>query len=49
MGINPDDLNLKFEQALQKLLQTDQNTTNYYKNMNKHKKCSECSTLLTIE
>ena len=38
MGINPDDLNLKIEQAIQKALQTKQNTTNYYKNMNKHKK-----------
>ena len=49
MGINPDDLNLIIEQAIQKVLQTNQNTTNYYKNMNKHKKCSKCSTLITIE
>ena len=49
MGNNPDDLNLIFEQAIQKALQTNQNTTNYYKNMNKHKKCSKCSTLITTE
>ena len=49
MGINPDDLNLIIEQAIQKVLQTNQNTTNYYKNMNKHKTCSKCSTPITIE
>ena len=49
MGINPDDLNLIIEQAIQKALQTNQNTTNYYKNMNKHKKCSKCSIPITIE
>ena len=49
MGINPDDLNLIIEQAIQKILQTNQNTTKYYKNMNKHKKCSKCSTLITTE
>ena len=31
------------------MLQTNQNTTNYYKNMNKHKNCSKCSTLITTE
>ena len=36
MGINPDDLNLIIEQAIQKALQTNQTTTNNYKNMNKH-------------
>ena len=30
MGNNPDDLSLIFEQAIQKVLQTNQNTTNYY-------------------
>ena len=30
MVINPDDLNLIIEQAIQKILQTNQNTTNYY-------------------
>ena len=49
MGINPSDLNLIIEQAIQKALQTNQNTTNYYKNMNKHKKCSKCSILITTE
>ena len=49
MGINPDDLNLINEQAIQKALQTNQNTTNYYKNMNKHKNCSKCSIPITIE
>ena len=49
MGINPDDLNLIIEQAIQKVLQTNQNTTNYYKNMNKHKKCSKCSNPITTE
>ena len=29
MGINPSDLNLIIEQAIQKALQTNQNTTNY--------------------
>ena len=49
MGINPDDLNLVIEQAIQKALHSNQNTTNYYKIMNKHKKCSKCSTPITIE
>ena len=49
MGINPDDLNLIIEQAIQKVLQTNQNTSNYYKNMNKHKNCSQCSSLITTE
>ena len=49
MGINPNDLNLIIEQAIQKALQTNQNTNNYYKNMNKHKKCSKCSILITTE
>ena len=49
MGINPDDLNLIIEQAIQKALQTNQNTTNYYEKMNKHKKCSKCSSPKTIE
>ena len=49
MGINPDDLNLIIEQAIQKVLQTNQNTTNYYKNMNKQKKCSKCSTPITTK
>ena len=49
MGINPDDLNLIIEQAIQRVLQTDQNTTNFYKNMSKHKNCSKCSTLKTTE
>ena len=49
MGINPDDLNLIIEQAIQKVLQTNQNTTNYCKNMNKHNTCSKCSTPITIE
>ena len=49
MGINPDELNLIIELAIQKVLQTNQNTTNYYKNMNKHKKCWKCSTLITTE
>ena len=29
MGINPDDLNLIIEQAIEKVLNTNQNTTNY--------------------
>ena len=29
MGINPDDLNLIIEQGIQKVLQTNQNTTTY--------------------
>ena len=37
MDNNPDDLNLIVEQAIQKVLQTNQKTSNYYKNMNKHK------------
>ena len=49
MGVNPDDLNLIIEQAIQKVLQNNQNTTRYYKIMNKHKKCSKCSTLITTE
>ena len=49
MGINPDDLSLKIEQAIQKVLQTNQNTTNCYKNKNKHKKYSKCSTPITTE
>ena len=49
MGINPNDLILIIEQAVQKALQTNQNTTNYYKNMNKHKKCSKCFTVITTE
>ena len=39
MGINPDDLNLIIEQAIQKAIETNRNTTNYNENMNKHKKC----------
>ena len=31
MTINPDDLNLIIEQAIQKVLQTNQNTTNFIK------------------
>ena len=49
MGTNPDDLNLKIEEAIQKALQTNQNSNIYYKKMNKHKKCSKCSTLITTE
>ena len=49
MAINPDDLNLIIEQAIQKVLQTNQNTNNYYKNMSKHKNCSEKSTPITTE
>ena len=49
MGINPDDLNLIIEQAIQKVLQTNQNRTTYYKKINKHKKCSKCSILITTE
>ena len=49
MCINTNDLNLIIEQAIQKVLQTNQNTSNYYKNMNKHKNCSQCSTLITTE
>ena len=49
MGINPDYLNLIIEQAVQKALQTNQNTTNYYKTINKHKKCSKCFTVITTE
>ena len=49
MGINPDDLKLRIEQAIQQVLQSNQNTNNYYKNMNKHKNCSKCSTLVTTE
>ena len=30
MGVNPDDLKLINEQAVQKVLQTNRNTTNYY-------------------
>ena len=48
-GINPDDLNLTIEQAIQRALQTNQNTTNFYKKMNKHKKCSKCSILITTK
>ena len=44
-----DDLNLIIEQAIQKVLQTNQNITNFYKIMNKHKKCSKFSTLVTTE
>ena len=33
MGFKPDDLNLIIDQAIQKALQTNQNTTNYYKNI----------------
>ena len=49
MGINADGLILITEQAVQKVLQTNQNRTNFYKNKNKHKKCSKCSTILTTE
>ena len=49
MGINPNDLNLIIEKAIEKALQTNQNTNNYYKKMNKHKNCSKCSTPITIE
>ena len=49
MGVNPDDLNLINEQAVQKVIQTNRTTTNYYQNVNKHKKCSKCSTLITTE
>ena len=49
MGINPVDLKLLNEQAIQKVLQTTQNTSNCFKNMNKPKKCSNCSILLTTE
>ena len=49
MGKNPDDLILIIEQAIQKVLQSNQNTTNYYKNKNKHKNCSKCSILITTE
>ena len=31
MDINPDDLNLIFEKAIQKAIQTNQNTTNIIK------------------
>ena len=48
-GNNPDDLNLIIEQAIEKVLQTNQNTNNYYKNLSKHKNCSECSTPITTE
>ena len=48
-GNNPDDLTLIFEQAIQKVLQTNQNISNYYKNLNKHKKRSKCSILITTE
>ena len=47
MGINTDDFNLIFEEAMQKVLQTNQNTTNDYKNTNRQKKCTKCSTLIT--
>ena len=49
MGSDPEDLNLKIGEAIQKALQTNQNTNYYYKNMNKHKKCSKCPTLITTE
>ena len=49
MGINPDALNLIIEQAIQKALQTNQNTTNYYKNMNEPKQSSKCSTVITTK
>ena len=49
MGINPDNLNLIIQQAIQRVLQTNQNTTNFYRNMSKHKNCSKCSTLKTSE
>ena len=49
MGINPDDLNLINEQAIQKVIKTNQNSTNYYKNMNKHEKSSKVSTLIKTE
>ena len=49
MGKNPDDLILIIEQAIQKVLQTNQNTTNYSENKNKHKNCSKCSFLITTE
>ena len=49
MGNNPDYLVLIIEQAIQKALQTNQNITNYYKTLNKHKKCSKCSTLKTTK
>ena len=49
MGINPDDLILIIEQAIQKSLQTNQNTRNYYRNMKKHKNCSKCSSIITTE
>ena len=49
MDINPDDLNLINEQAIQKILQTNRTTANYYKNMNKHKKWSKCSILITTK
>ena len=31
MGFKPDDLNLIIDQAIQKALQTNQNTNKYYK------------------
>ena len=49
MSSDPEDLNLKIGEAIQKALQTNQNTNIYYKNMNKHKKSSKCSTLTTTE
>ena len=49
MGINPDDLILIIEQAIQKSLQTNQNTRNYYRNMKKPKNCSTCSGIITTE
>ena len=49
MGNNPDYLVLMIEQPIQKALQTNQNTTNYFKTLNKHKKCSKCSSLITTK
>ena len=49
MGIDSDDLKLIIEQAIQKFLQTNPNTSNYYRNMNKHKNCSKCSSIITME